>query len=202
MTNFRKLTDNDDIQRISTWIYLTDSFTFDKVFLNKENAIGAIGLLINSKYINPYHRKFITIVYDTNPETIIAVAVAFKGSDITFKDTFKAFVEIDSTPISRVVLYEVLGVIFASYIRNNDYYLGNLYVDESYRNKSIGSKLVEKIKQKARQCNCGNLLLDVEYNKQSLLSFYEKLGFEKNSRNYHRFIGKTYGCYGMRYKIK
>lgn len=67
MTNFRNLNDYDDVGEIATWIYNTDEFTFNLLFYNdKVRAITAIERLIMSDYINPYHRNFITILYDEN----------------------------------------------------------------------------------------------------------------------------------------
>lgn len=201
MTAFRRL-EYDEANKVAPWIYETDRFLFNNLFYNKKNSIKAIEKLIQSDYVNPYHRTFITVVYDDNPQDIMGVSVAFKGNNISSEDTFNALTDTECTNVKRIILHEILDLLFASYVRKNDYYIGNLYVLEEYRNDGLGSKLVEKCKQKARQSNSNNILVDVEYSKDYLLDFYSRLGFERSSDNYHKIFMKTYGCYGMKCKLK
>jgi len=201
MTAFRKL-EYDEASIVAPWIYQTDMFLFDKLFKNKDNAISAIRQLIESDHVNPYHRRFITVVYTDNPKDILGISVSFKGCDVSDEDTFNALMDTQKTDVKRIILAKILDLLFASYIRKNDYYIGNLYVTGKYRKNSLGSKLVEKCKQMARQSNSNNILLDVEYSKDYLLDFYSKFGFERNNDNFHEIIGKTYGCYGMKCKLK
>ncbi|MDY2745473.1 MAG: GNAT family N-acetyltransferase [Methanosphaera sp.] len=202
MTNFRKLNENDDIETIAAWIYSTDTFLFNPLFFNdKIRAITGIERLITSNYSNPYHRDYIIVIYDENPDIIEGVAVSFRGSDISVEQTIKAMRDTSCTSLPLILQYSVNSRLFASHIRDNDYYLGNLYVNPEYRKNGNGSKLVEKCKQLARQSNCKQILLDVEYTKPYLLDFYAKLGFKKSSKNYHRIFGKTYGCYGLKCKL-
>ena len=83
MLHFRKLNENDDIDMVASWIYSTDHFLFDLLFDNDRiRATTGITRLINSSYINPYHRKFITVIYDED-SPIKGVCVGFKGSEIS-----------------------------------------------------------------------------------------------------------------------
>lgn len=49
---------------------------------------------------------------------------------------------------------------------------------------------------------CDAILLDVEFKKPGLLNFYGKLGFMRAENHYHKILGTTYGCYGMKYELK
>ena len=202
MTKFRRLNDEDNIRKLAHWIYATDVELFDSLYTNKTNSLEAIVKLLTSDYINPYHRKFITLVYGENPKDIQAVAVSFKGSEITVNETYKAFDATGFTTIANAMLYEYISILFASCLKRNDYYLSSIYVDKNHRKKYIGSKLVENIKQKARQSNSSNLLVDVSEDKQSLVDFYQRLDFEKSGFNYHTLVGRQYGYITMVYKIK
>ncbi|OED29698.1 N-acetyltransferase [Methanosphaera sp. WGK6] len=202
MVNFRKLEDYDDIEKIATWIYSTDEFTFNIVFKNKINAIKALKKLIQSDYINPYHRHFITICYSNNREEIHGIAVSFKGSDISIKNTYKAMKSTSCTNIPLIIIYLAICRFFASSIANEDYYLGNLFVNPKHRHEGVGSKLVNKCKELAITSNSNALLLDVEHEKEYLLDFYDKLGLKLDSENYHKIFGKIYGCYGLKYNLK
>ncbi|WP_455645730.1 GNAT family N-acetyltransferase [Methanosphaera sp.] len=202
MVNFRKLENYDDVEKIATWIYSTDEFTFNIVFKNKTNAIKALKKLILSDYINPYHRQFINICYSDKIEEIQGIAVSFKGSDISVKNMYKAMKSTSYTNLPLIIIYLVICRFFASRIASDDYYLGNLFVNPEHRHKGIGSKLVNKCKELAIESNSNALLLDVEYDKEYLLDFYDKIGLKQESKNYHKIFGKTYGCYGLKYNLK
>lgn len=202
MTKFRKINDDDNIKRLAHWIYATDVKLFNKLYTNKTNSLEAIQKLIMSNHINPYHRKFITLLYVNKPSDVKAMAISFKGNEITVTQTYKAFSDTGFLNFKSPVLFEYVSIIYSSYIKNNDYYLASLYVDRNYRNNYIGSKLVENIKQKARQSNSNNMLIDVDNDKASLINFYMKLGFEKSKLNYHTLIGNRNGYTTMIYKIK
>lgn len=202
MTNFRKLTLEDDIEKVAGWIYSTDTILFNFLFSNESDAKKSIEFLIKSKYVNPYHRKFISVIYDDNPDDFHGIAVAYKGEYISLTESMKAFLSTYSVTLPKLVLVKIFDDIFSSRVKKHDFYLGNLYVDEDYRHKSYGSKLIEKTKQAARQSNSKNLLLDVEYSKKELLKYYEKFGFKLNAKKYHKIYSTTYGCYSMKYKLK
>lgn len=201
VTFFRQMTDVDDITQIAAGIYQTDMILFNQLFKDEETAIRAIERLIDSKYINEYHRSFITVVYDENPEQMEGFIVSYRGSDVSLESTIFAFQE-TKLLLSEILLSKFLNRFFASTIENYDYYIGNLYVFEEYRNRGHGSRLVEKAKQKARQKNTRCVLLDLDYNKKSLLKFFGRLGFRKDTKNYHKLLGTIYGCYGLKYEIK
>lgn len=203
MTDFRKLESYDDIREIATWIYNTDKFTFNLLFLNdKIRAITGIERLIMSDYINPYHRKFITIIHDDNMHEVQGIATSFKGAYMSIEQEYKALYETSCTNIPLILQNTLVGRVFASTVKDNEYYLGNLYTNPKHRKKGIGTKLVEKCKQKARQSNCDAILLDVEFDKPYLLDFYGKIGFERYKNHYHKILGKTYGCYGLKCNLK
>ncbi|MCD7781781.1 MAG: GNAT family N-acetyltransferase [Methanosphaera sp.] len=204
MIHFRTLEDYDDTQMIASWIYSTDKFLFNWLFYNdKIRSITAIERLFMSDYINPYHRNYMMIAYDDRtPREVLGVMLSFRGQDIPSITTYKAFKDTECTSLPLVIQNKILSEVFASQIGSNDYYIGNLYVDPKARNNHIGSKLVEKAKQRACQMNATRVILDVEYDKDYLLDFYAKRGFNVCSKNYHKILNKTYGCYGLEYKIK
>ncbi len=201
MIKYRMLEETDNLDQICDWIYQTDKFLFNRLFVNdKKRAISGIKKLIDSPIINPYHRKFFLVAYDdVYQNDIQGIAISFKGSDITLKEELKAIRETGYSNLGSILEKPVIDYFLASSIKRNDYYIGNLYVNPKYRKNKIGSKLVKECINKARELNCDNVLLDVEYKKENLPKFYEKLGFKKDSKNYLRFFGKVYGCHGMKY---
>ena len=203
MTNFRNLNDYDDVGEIATWIYNTDEFTFNLLFYNdKVRAITAIERLIMSDYINPHHRNFITKLYDENPRDIEGIAVSFKVYDLSIRNTYKALYDTSCTSLPLIIQNSIVGMLFASHIKSNEFYIGNLYTNPEHRKKGVGSKLVKRCIKNAYILKCDAILLDVEFKKPGLLNFYGKLGFMRAENHYHKILGTTYGCYGMKYELK
>ena len=197
MTSFRKINNQDNIELIATWIYQTE-FSFNRLFFNDSiRAVTGIERLIMSDSINPYHRKFITICYDGNPNEILGIVVGYKGSDLRLDSKFKAIYDTSCSDIPLIFLNEIVNHFNSSTVEPNEYYIGNLYVNPKYRNKGVGSKLIQYSKRIARQEHSDRVVLDVKCEKEELLDYYRKLGFEVSGTNYYRFFGRIEGCYAM-----
>lgn len=201
MTSFRGLSEDDDRLRIASGIYETDMLLFDLLFGNKSYSVDAISRMIDSSYINEFHKSFITVVYDRDPDLVEGFVVSYPGRVLSLESTFLALEETKRASLESIFLNRILEIFFSSRTVARDYYIGNLYVYDEFRHKGLGSKLVEKAKQKARIKNMRYVKVDVEYDKKNLLDFYSKLGFKKDSENYHKILGNTYGCYGLKYEI-
>ncbi len=72
-------------------------------------------------------------------------------------------------------------------IKNNFWQAGSLahidelIVDEKYRGKGIGNKLMEKITEIAAENKCKRIELDSAFHREDAHRFYEKLGFENRA---------------------
>ena len=202
MTEFRKINSNDNIEMIATWIYQTED-SFNRLFFNDSvRAVTGIERLIMSDDINPYHRNFITVIYDDDPNEIGGIVVGYKGSQIQPYSKFKAIYETSCSEIFHILANEVVNKLNSSTIDDDEYYIGNLYVNPKYRNRGFGSKLVQYSKRKARMENSRVIILDVKRRKKELIDYYRKLGFEISGTHFYRFLGKTYGTYAMSCSLK
>lgn len=200
-TSFRKMEEKDDITLIATGIYNTDINFFNTLFEDKKTSIKVLYQLITSKYINPYHKDFITIIYDENIEEIIGFMVTYMGKQMDTNQILQAYEAIPQVNLSSIIKDYILSFFFSVELRKNDYYLGNIFIFQKYRNKKYGTKLIEKAKQKARLNNSRNLLLDVDYNKRNLLKYFEKRGFKKVEDNCYEFYGRQIGYYGLKCEL-
>lgn len=59
-------------------------------------------------------------------------------------------------------------------------YMKELYVDENYRGKKIGEKLMEALQQEAKENNCTTIKWTVAPWNDSGIRFYERLGAKEN----------------------
>ena len=60
-------------------------------------------------------------------------------------------------------------------------YLKNLFVDEAYRRRGIGGKLVAACAEEARRWDVCTLALEVENDNDQAARLYERLGFEEKA---------------------
>ncbi len=198
---FRKLEEYDDVTLISSWIYSTDMFLFNKLFKNKDRSIEALKILINSDHVNPYNKQCMTIMSNDQGE-LLGVVLSFKASDVSLRSTYRAYNSTELTNLYRIVENFILGRILASTLECDDYYIGNLYVNDKYRENNIGSRTLDECKKLARSSNSKRVLLDVEYDKPYLLNFYKKNQFSKTSKNYIKIRSRVWGCYGLSYDLR
>ena len=69
--------------------------------------------------------------------------------------------------------------------------ISNLGVEENYRNKGIGTELLNFIKNKALENNCTDLYLTVNEENKNAIKLYEKFGFRIKNIAYSMQIEKN-----------
>ncbi|MFA6548199.1 MAG: GNAT family N-acetyltransferase [Candidatus Magasanikbacteria bacterium] len=87
----------------------------------------------------------------------------------------KIFVEEDGKEIGRAWLY---------LIHNNLHIepyglLEDVYVDENYRKRGVGNKLLKKIIALAKEKKCYKLLATSRHSRKEVHGWYERLGFKE-----------------------
>jgi GNAT superfamily N-acetyltransferase len=81
----------------------------------------------------------------------------------------------DKTQIARAFLY----------IMHNDLHkepfglMEDVYVEESYRGKGLGTKIVKQLIKAAQKEGCYKLIATSRYNRPKVHKLYTKLGFKK-----------------------
>jgi len=103
--------------------------------------------------------------------------------EISFPDPWPktAFEEIIRQPGHGgiVVVSDSKLVAYACYlIIEHESHLTNLAVTDSYRRKSVASRLLEYILDIARNKGCEHILLEVRPQNKSAIAFYENAGFK------------------------
>ena len=99
----------------------------------------------------------------------------------------KFYVEEDYKEVARAYLY----------LMNNDLhdesfgFMEDVFVDESLRGQGIGSKLVTKLIEEAKNQGCYKLICTSRNSKPRVHSLYEKIGFRVCTANYVFHYHKT-----------
>jgi glucosamine-phosphate N-acetyltransferase len=64
-------------------------------------------------------------------------------------------------------------------------HIEDIVVHENYRSHGIGQKIVEKLTELANKKNCYKVILDC---KETLIPFYEKIGFEQKGSQMSKYF--------------
>lgn len=86
----------------------------------------------------------------------------------------KIIAEVDGQKIGRAYLY-----ILCNDLHQKPFgFLEDVYVDENYRGKGTGKKLVSEVIKKAKEKGCYKVICTSRYKKEKVHQFYEKFGFK------------------------
>ena len=58
-------------------------------------------------------------------------------------------------------------------------FIEDVYVQEDYQGKGYGTKIINLLIEKAKECKCYKLICTSRLTKPGIHSFYDKLGFKK-----------------------
>ncbi len=99
----------------------------------------------------------------------------FEKRDIDAKGV-RVSVTIDELEVGRAYIY----------LMHNDLHdqpfalMEDVYVDETYRGKGIGSEIVRKVIESAREANCYKLIATSRVSRPKVHELYQRLGFTKH----------------------
>ena len=198
MTGFRGLSDLDDWGLVSEWIFESNENFFLELFGSREESVKSILLLLKNPYLNYFHRRFVTVIYGDKLSDVKGIVLAFDYSSVSWIDCFNALYEIGLKAYVSVYYSSVLRTFFSSY---GDYCIATFYVGEDYRCSGVGSKLLEKVKQGARQKNSENIIVNVYHDDVNLQNFYLKHGFKKTDLNLKSIFDKVHGYSELKCKL-
>jgi len=71
--------------------------------------------------------------------------------------------------------------LWSSWYCRRIWFLSDLYVKESARNRGIGRALVERVVEVARETKAASVMVELPHREPHLEEFYRRLGFEKDA---------------------
>ena len=92
----------------------------------------------------------------------------------------------------KMPLYMKMDKMLGGEIEGGGYFIHTICVDDQFRGKGIGSKMIKALEKENRK-----MYLYVNANNQSAISFYEKNGFIKKFHGRMNYKGKEYAEYLM-----
>lgn len=120
------------------------------------------------------------ILVSCEEDKITGLAIGYRGGG---KDEFLTLIRLlVSLRLNEFLSYltltaRILHGGFTPDIEDDEYYLSALTVDEMYRRKGIGSQLLHRSIETARDMSCNNLVLEVDGENKPAIILYKKFGF-------------------------
>ncbi|HPR42513.1 MAG TPA: N-acetyltransferase [Candidatus Methanofastidiosa archaeon] len=191
--------DSHDIEKVSELIYGTDDGLFALLFGNDmETAVSNIGKLVRLGN-NSFGHENIYVDIDENG-SIQGLLIAYSGKEKKRMNDGQAFGGVFSLA-KRIRLWVLNSLIVSRLINGSigpdEFYISNVSVSPESRGKGIGTELMDKAQETAKEKGCDTLLLDVAIENDGAKRLYERLGFEI-FKTKKLIFGVGPGTYSMR----
>ncbi|MBO8161239.1 MAG: GNAT family N-acetyltransferase [Thermosipho sp. (in: Bacteria)] len=193
----KRLEKSDDLMKVAKLIFKTDEKLFKFLFGNFEKAVKKIVRLVEKeKNIFSYNNIFAYY----NEDKIIGILVMYDVEKIVKKGVINDFISV----FSKI---ELIKLFFKSILLNpvinlkgiRGLYIQNICVDEEYRGRGIGTKLLNYCFEYARSKKYREIFLDVSINNRAK-ELYLRNGFKIIDMK--KAILLDFKVYRMRKEIK
>ena len=165
-------------RKVATLIYDVDFRTFDRLFKSSKKAIDAIEKDLRKE-------ECLKVVLD-NGEMVGILMYYTSHTNHEF----------------RLKHYKLFIVDFLDYfvlcdIKEGDFYLAEIAIDESMRSKGYGGRIIQDVLEYARKNNYKRVTLDADFRNARAKALYEKMGFKVFNKK--SFLKR--GMYNMEFKL-
>lgn len=189
-----------DLNKVAELMYETDSETYNFYFKNQQSTVQRIKRLIIAGDSSWSHEN-IYIVTESNSR-VLGVLVAYKGEEAHKRSDFKAyFKNLNFFDAVKFVFLDIGDTLLGADLDEDDYYLSDLAVDGKCRGKGIGTFILERSLELARERGCKRVVLDVYLDNESALRLYKRVGFKIFNKKSIRWFGGEKRVYNMEYKL-
>lgn len=151
-----------DVFHVAKLVYDVDYRTFDMFFKSDNQAISAI-----SKYLLKKNRnENFKVILDENHNIIGYVSIYLHDDvhDFHWKSP-------------KLFLVDILDHFVLCDIKEGDFYLAEIAIDEGLRGQGLGRKIIFDAIDYAKSKNYKRIILDADFRNAGAKSLYENLGF-------------------------
>lgn len=159
----------EDSLRIAELDYIASDGAIEFLFHDLITTMTPVQIVASNLESDSYPYSYRSVIVAEYDETIIGMSLSFPGKYHKITDEMKNFF-----PHDRINHFKH----FFSAPVGDSYFLDALCVDENFRNRGIGSKLIELTKNKARNEGYNSLCLLVFKDNTNAQNVYKKNGFE------------------------
>lgn len=104
-----------------------------------------------------------------------------------------------------IISSQLFDTAYTPYLEEDDFYISVIFVDKKYRNRGIGTLLLNHSVEIAKEKGCKKIVLDVDRDNESAQLLYKKFGFisledipqKKNSPDKENLLTMQYNIRGL-----
>lgn len=184
-----------DCFRIAELDYIASGGAIEYLFHDLISNMSPTQIVAANLENDSYPHSYRSALVAEDNQVIIGMSLSFPGKFHTMTEEMKKFF-----PRDRM---EHFKHFFRAPVEDS-YFLDALCVDKKYRNKGVGSKIVDLVKTKARSEDYGSLSLLVFADNIIAQNMYKKNGFkiiQKVKLKRHELIPHKGGCFLMQADI-
>ncbi len=171
-----------DVSKVAKLVYDVDFRTFDMLFKNPSDAVEAIASDLRKHKIEYYFK----VILD-DEDNILGILKAYT-SETPHKFHFKSI---------KLIIVDILDHFVLCDIKEDDFYLAEIAIDESMRGQGLGRKVIFDAIGYAKSKNYKRVILDADFRNKGAKSLYEKLGFKVFDKKRLKLGSFERGMYNM-----
>ena len=186
----------EDCPRIAELINIASGGVIEYLFHGLVPDQSHVAIIVHNLEGEDDHYSYKNAIVAENSSKIVGMALSFSSDYHNITKEMKQFF-----PPERLAH---LHDFYLAHVENS-LFLDAICVDEAWRKKGIGSRLVRLTQQKARESGCHFLSLIVFADNLTAQSVYKKSGFEvvkKIALDPHEYIPHEGGCLLMNCDIR
>ena len=175
-----------DCQIIADMINKSAEGAVDYLFGNMQQATRGVSVLASQLSTEVHYSYANTLVVERNSD-VVAAALSFPSSGLVLNDDFFQHFDADKKQYFEY---------FSSNSITDAWHLDALFVDKDHRKLGLGTKLLDKIKQQARQYDFPVLQVFAFASNKLALEFYQTNGFLRDKKinvSSHNFLQDKQG---------
>lgn len=190
-----------DALKVAELIYETDANLFNFFFKNKENTAYKIEKLVRSGN-NTLGYERIRVVTPSDSDEVQGIVVYSCGQEAEKMDEMKILRQnLNWWDVIKFSVIEWWDNHFLADLKESDFYLACVAVDELARGNGLGSFILEESWKIAKKNGFDRVVLDVDLDNKGAYRLYQKMGFKVFNKNSIPWFGGEKGVLNMEYML-
>lgn len=186
-----------DTKKVAELIYFTDAHTYNRILKNKASAIEKLEKLVVEGNNSIGHENIHVVTQKDNNDVLGVLVTSKKGQSST-RNEIKIFLKTLSLQDTlRFTILELIDAMFLATLRDGDFYLACVAVDEHTRGQGIGTFILNGALDLARNEGMEKMVLDVDLGNEGARRLYERFGFKEFNKKSIPWFGGEKGMYNM-----
>ena len=155
-------------------------------------------ILNEDSHENSYENDF-KDDYENNREIIGIIQIVKGKRTSSLSDILTVFKSLKISDAFKFSFIHLLDYFVLAETNEDDLYIAEIAIDEDYRGKGLGTKVLLHVIKKAKEKKFKRVVLDVDLDNKGAIKLYKSLKFRIFNKKTFKFINKKRQMYNMEY---